>query len=66
MEAQVITPDAIREMPHTQATHATEATFFLGRYPARVRRIQARVDADRARLNLALALFRAELVAQAA
>ncbi len=49
-----------------ETLHPSEAARFHGRYPARVRRIQERVEDERALLALALASFQNELAAKAA
>ncbi len=62
MENSVIVPNPnpSRETPYPHSDES-EAARFLGRYPARVRRIQTRVEDERALLTLALATFQAEL-----
>ncbi len=65
MESPVNTPDATRETLHPH-TNGSEVARFLGRYPARVRRIQERVEDERTLLTLALATFQTELAAAAA
>ncbi|MCP5116196.1 MAG: hypothetical protein GY953_35665 [bacterium] len=63
MENQTTAPAAIRE---SHPSSKSEAARFLGRYPARARRIQARVEDERSLLTLALATFQTELAAAAA
>ncbi len=69
MASPVIAPDADRETPrtrHTDRPNVSEPARFHRRYPARVQRIQARIEDERALLGLALATFQAELAAMAA
>ena len=65
MESSVIAANSSHPMSHPHAG-GLETARFLGRYPARVKRIQARVEDERALLTLAVATFQAEIAAVAA
>ncbi len=66
MESPVVTSHVHRQAPCPHpAVEPFEASRFRGRYPAQVRRVQQRVEGERALLTLALETFQAELVAAA-